>query len=268
MKIWGKLKRTLITLNTVLHRDGPLAAMECIVRHLGARLFGISRVGHPRINLLLYRVTDLVFDSLHHVDTGGFIDLPEMDGNGRNYVASPPRAWKLLMRHLAIDPSRFTYLDLGCGKGRTLLLASKMGFRRVIGLDISQQLLDVAFANAGRSGVKFELVCTDVRSFEFPQDPLVIFMYNPFFEEVMRKVAENLIHSLRQCPREVYVVYYSAALSEVWNFPEFHLLRSSSAVYPNYTIYGTSYGKHSLGPLPSAGSSASAHSLTGTYLSN
>jgi len=222
---------------TAFKNEGLFAGTECLFRELGGRLFGMSGVGHPRTNLILYRITDLIYDNLHHVNTRGVIELPEMENRGRSYVATPPRAWKLMMRHAAIDPRRFTYLDLGCGKGRTLLLAGQCGFRRIIGLDISQQLLQTAERNCRSKSINAELVCQDVTEYEFPNDPSVVFMYNPFYPDVMEKVAANLRRSLSKAHRECYVLYYSAAFDEIWRSAGFRVLRRSDVTYPNYVIY-------------------------------
>jgi SAM-dependent methyltransferase len=197
----------------------------------------MSSVGHPRIHLVLNKISDTLYDTLHRVDTSGIIDLPEMEGRGRHYIGTPPRAWKLMFKHLPIDPARLTYVDFGCGKGRTLLLAWEQGFKHVIGVDISPQLLGVAQANMARKGVSGQTVCCDAREFEFPNDPLVLFMYNPFFPDVMLRVAENLKASLRSHPREAYVVYYSAPYREVWTTNGFKVLRETDYTYPNYAIF-------------------------------
>ena len=179
MSIKEKVARNLSMLYSVFKTEGLMPGAECWVRQVGAKLLGMSDAGHPRTNVFLFHLTDCLYDSIHGTNTGGVIDLPEMEGNGRNYVGTPPRAWKLLLRHLPIDSSRFTYFDLGCGKGRTLLLASAVGFKRVIGVDISSQLLSIARSNLKRKGMDGELICADVRTVEFPCDPLVVFMYNP-----------------------------------------------------------------------------------------
>jgi SAM-dependent methyltransferase len=230
-------RKGLSMFRKVLFNEGIFPCLECIVRQTGTRFLGMSPAGFPRINLALFRITDALYDSLHKVDTGGVIDLPEMEGKGKNYVGTPPRAWKLMLNHLPIDPSLFTYIDFGCGKGRTLLLASKMGFKRIIGVDISQQLLNVARQNMERKNVDGELVCGDVREFDFPNEPLVTFMYNPFFPDVMLRLAENLRDSVRSHPREVYVVYYSAAFRDVWRSLDFSVFRETDYTYPNYAIY-------------------------------
>lgn len=246
MTIRQKIVRDLAMVRSVLVNEGAMPLAECLVRRFGQMALGMSDMGHPRTNLLLFRLADIAFDLSHGTNTGGVIDLPEMEGNGRNYVATPPRAWKLLMRRLPIDPARFAYLDLGCGKGRTLLLASKAGFRRVIGVDVCSDLLKLARENLERVHVSGELICEDVRKLEFPAGPLVIFMYNPFYEDVMREVALRLEDSVRKDPREIFVVYYSAAFPQAWASSGFTPIRSCSAVYPNYVIYSSGFSSVSL----------------------
>jgi SAM-dependent methyltransferase len=219
----------------VLLNEGPLAGLELALRRVALAVFG----GH-RVHYALIRMTDLLYDRIHGVDTGGLIDLPEMKGAGRIYISTAPRTWKLILRHLPIEPSRFTYIDLGCGKGRTLLLGAKWGFKRIIGVDIAPQLLEVARQNASRKGVSAELVCADVREFEFPTEPSVVFMYNPFYGDGMQRVAENLRDSLRRNPREVYVVYFSPKFGSVWKSLGFSVLRENAGLYPCYGIYRTS----------------------------
>jgi hypothetical protein len=85
--------------------------------------------------------------------------------------------------------------------------------------------------------VNGELACCDVREFDFPNEPLVLFMYNPFYSDVMQRIAKNLKESVGSHPRKVYVVYYSAALKDVWRNMDFTVYREGDYPYPNYVIY-------------------------------
>lgn len=239
----SKIANNLHVFQSVFATEGILPGAECVARRFGQLAFGMSKFGHPRVDLALFRISDILFDSAHGTDTGRVVDLPEMEGNGRHYVGTPPRAWKLLMRKLPVDAGRFTYLDLGCGKGRTLLLAAKAGFGRVIGVDICRDLLNVAQKNLDRMHLSGELICEDVRKLKFPNGPLVVFLYNPFYEDVTRQVALRLQESMREHPREIYVVYYSAAFPDAWTSAAFRPVRSCSAVYPSYAIYSSEFPK-------------------------
>ena len=232
-----KLTKRFSMLGEVYTQEGFLPSLECFVRRLGRGTLGNNKHGYPRFNYALLRLTDICYDLVHRVDTGGMIALPEMEGRGHIYAGTPPRAWKLIMKHLPIDPRHFSYVDLGCGKGRTLLLATEMGFGRTIGVDLSAQLLDIARQNLARQCATGELICCDVVDFEFPKQPLVLFMYSPFYPDVMQRIAERVRESIGDFPRDVYVVYYSAQSREIWSNLGFTVFREANYVFPNYAIY-------------------------------
>ena len=52
-----------------------------------------------------------------------------------------------------------------------------------------------------------QCILSDVREFDFPDVPLVIFMWHPFVGPVFEQVMTNLEESLQRNPREVYLVY-------------------------------------------------------------
>jgi len=112
----------------------------------------------------------------------------------------------------------FTFIDLGSGKGRTLLMASDYPFRRIIGVELLPSLHQIAQQNLrqykSESQKCFAVgsICGDATDFPLPEDPLVIFLFNPFPESGMRRVVANLEQSLRAHPRPVYVLYHNPLL--------------------------------------------------------
>jgi SAM-dependent methyltransferase len=121
----------------------------------------------------------------------------------------------------AFSFSDFTFVDLGSGKGRTLLMASDYPFRRIVGVELLPTLHMIALENLARYKsdsqrcFALESVCAEAAAFPLPDDPLVIFLFNPFPETGMRQVVRNLEQSLRSSPRAVYVVYHNALLEFV-----------------------------------------------------
>ncbi len=49
----------------------------------------------------------------------------------------------------------------------------------------------------------------DAADFAFPEEPLVLYFFNPFPEEVLTRVLSNLAESLARAPRRVYVLFYA-----------------------------------------------------------
>jgi len=112
----------------------------------------------------------------------------------------------------------FTFIDLGSGKGRTLLMASDYPFRRIVGVELLPSLHQIAqqnlrqYKSESQKCFALESICGDATAFPFPDDPLVIYLFNPFPESGMRQVVANLELSLRAHPRPVYVLYHNPLL--------------------------------------------------------
>lgn len=115
----------------------------------------------------------------------------------------------------------FTFLDLGSGKGRTLLMASDYPFRRIVGVELLPALHRIAqenlrlYKNESQKCFALEAICGDANDFSFPDEPLVIYMFNPLPESGMRRVCANLEQSVRERPRAVYVLYHNPLLEHV-----------------------------------------------------
>lgn len=137
------------------------------------------------------------------------------------YQPIEPQLFREIMAALAIDFSRFTFLDIGSGKGRALLLAAEYPFARVIGIELLPELNSIAGDNIRkipdeqRLCREVQALCGDATQFVFPSGPLVVFLFNPLPEAGLRKVIENLEASWRESPRPVYVIYASPVFEDV-----------------------------------------------------
>jgi SAM-dependent methyltransferase len=93
----------------------------------------------------------------------------------------------------------YTFIDLGAGMGRALLLASELPFRRVIGVEVNSSLIPIARRNIDRwsanrgSLCPVEILEEDARNFTLPPGPLLIFLYNPFGEEIVEEVILQML---------------------------------------------------------------------------
>lgn len=126
---------------------------------------------------------------------------------GSPYYASEPYLFDEIMHALPIERGGFAFVDLGSGKGRTLLMAAEAGFGKVIGVELMPELHQIAQRNIAALGSRAESFCMDAREFEFPPVQFVLYLFNPFPEAVMKRVMANLENFLAQHPREVYVAY-------------------------------------------------------------
>jgi SAM-dependent methyltransferase len=163
------------------------------------------------------RFGDLDFDWEHSVNTTrsnvNFQTQFITGVTARPYFATEPWLFEQIMQALPIDFSGFTFVDLGAGKGRALLMASDYPFQRIVGVEFMPDLCRAAQENTANYSSdrqkcqQIEVRCMDARDFQFPAEPLVVYLFNPFSEPVFVKVLENLRRSGEQTPRPVYVAY-------------------------------------------------------------
>lgn len=170
------------------------------------------------------------FDAAHGVDTAGIISLAALDVaepswvHGFDYQPVEPIDLASVLEPFAVDYPRTTFIDLGAGKGRVVMLASALPFRQLVGVEIAPELARIAIANVGRytqaqgSGTPWEIVRADAGDYEFPATPLVIFMYNPFTAPIMRRVIARLQAVRKRAAGRVIVIYVRPELDELWTF--------------------------------------------------
>jgi hypothetical protein len=127
----------------------------------------------------------------------------------------------VLSAQVGIGFRKFTFIDLGSGKGRTLLMASDYPFRRIVGVELLPTLHEAAVENLrkyrseSQKCFASESICGDATEFAFPAEPIILFLFNPLPEAGLRRVFENLRQSLSEHSREVYVLYHNPLLEHV-----------------------------------------------------
>lgn len=104
------------------------------------------------------------------------------------------------------------FLDIGCGKGRVLCVAAHHGCNKITGIDFSRELCDEARMNCNLTkktfpGLQFTILNNDAFYFDIPLDVDCIFLFNPFDAVIMSGVAENILISYEQHPRDIIILY-------------------------------------------------------------
>jgi SAM-dependent methyltransferase len=159
------------------------------------------------------------FDQEFHVDTSGHLQGTVL-GLGRGgdpssntgYGGSQPSMSRTALSVIP-NPERLSFVDIGCGKGRALIVASEFPFRSVVGIEIAPELVRIAKNNAaviarehpGRPLITLvEGSALDVHN--LPSGDLVVYLYTPFGENSTEQLRKNIEYLLSQEPRTVYVV--------------------------------------------------------------
>jgi predicted RNA methylase len=162
------------------------------------------------------------FDAQHGVVTEALIFLGELDPDeigdaledATHYEPTPVAEFEALLRALPIDRREYTFVDLGAGMGRVMLLASLHPFRQVVGVEVSPALCETARDNLVRWRQRHEeLGCKDLRvvradagGFRFPRGNLVVYLYNPFGEATLERVLQRLESD---CSGTCFVIYHT-----------------------------------------------------------
>jgi predicted RNA methylase len=159
---------------------------------------------------------DLLFERLANsvLDRGGNFSGGVDSSTER--VFTLPSAWHVLPRALRYTgvSDRDTFVDFGCGKGRVVHQAAKRPFHRVIGVEISPDLVEAArnglAALAHQHKCKsVEIVRSDVVQFQVPDDLTIAYFFRPFGDQALESVLRRLVESIDRRPRRVRLIYVS-----------------------------------------------------------
>ena len=200
-----------------LRRKGPAEFLRLCV-------YNLQLLARGRLSRHSY-VHDRSFDRKHDVDTAGIAEVDEIGApeellaGAGHYEATPPECFEFLLSEASVEnPGEYAFVDVGSGKGRVLILAALAGFRDVVGVELGRELHDIACANLQRvavTGVSARSINEDATRYDFPAEPTVCFLNNPFDAEVLARVIDNIEASLARQPREFILIYYHSNYSGV-----------------------------------------------------
>ena len=160
------------------------------------------------------------FDQAHQVDTSGLVRGEDINSGSLSdlyitgYYGISPSSLEQALKLLPEPVDAYTFVDLGCGKGRALLVAAELGFRRLVGVEIAPELARIAQANTAQVP-RVQVEQGDAATFAFPPEPLVIFLYHPFLPPVLKKVLRNLQRERAGSAHPTFLLYANPAYQRV-----------------------------------------------------
>jgi SAM-dependent methyltransferase len=163
------------------------------------------------------------FDEAHGVRTSGLVAGRHLKSGHRHdrhataYYGVSPSVFEVLVRRwrqTCAEPVEETsFIDIGAGMGRAMLLASRMPFRRVIGVELNPTLVRIARRNlaiwrkTGCAVAPMRIIQGDAAEFAFPHGPCVAFLFNPFGGTVMRRLLNNVAERFAYRPGAIDILY-------------------------------------------------------------
>ena len=189
---WATRKRRAIE----FLRQNGIGGITAKVREAGIN--GTAAFVKRQIRYHLCSFLGSRWDRKFGVDTSGQIDLIDVEVVGSNRdggyssVSTSPSAYAFLARFFPADWKNFTFVDVGCGKGRVLILAAQQGFDTIIGIEFAPLISQIAEQNLIHASVvkrtSWSVLNADATTIDLPSDaPLLVYCFNPFRAEIWER---------------------------------------------------------------------------------
>lgn len=129
--------------------------------------------------------------------------------NGEYYESKPFDHSSIDLVFGEIDqlPCEKSFFDIGCGKGQILLMAGLSGFRPIGGIDFNSELVSIAETNMYMLQIDAKIVLGDAGDYKDIDRYSIFFLYNPFGENILLKVADNILNSYERRKRNIFIIY-------------------------------------------------------------
>jgi len=172
------------------------------------------------------------FDRRHGVDTGGLIYADALvtghkhDSESAGYYATAPslfyraiQRWSDTLESSGYSAGDYMLVDIGCGKGRVVMMASDCGFHAVVGVELNPGLAKIARKNlrawaSMQTRMRLTRACSELRvvngdalSFPLPDGPVVLFFFNSFERAMVRLWLERLVHTAASRSAPIDLIY-------------------------------------------------------------
>ena len=166
-------------------------------------------------------IEERFFDWRLNIETWVTIEKRKPVGKTRctdssSYIALRYGRFRRIQKTLDFGPDDVAY-DVGCGKGRLLCLMARHPVKKVVGIELDEDLSRIATRNAARLRGKrapIEVVCDDACNASLKNGTIYIF-YSPFGPETLKRVIDRIHETLIETPREIRIVYFNPKYEEV-----------------------------------------------------
>ncbi|MGZ8538573.1 MAG: methyltransferase domain-containing protein [Flavisolibacter sp.] len=177
------------------------------------------------------------YEKLLGINTHSIVNLDELtlagDESDQNHHYQGASYYILfsVLQKLPAETKPFPLIDYGCGKGRALFVAEQCGFTDLVGVDIAKELIDNANQNKAiyrkrNENSHISFLFEDATKYQIPSNARVFYFFNPFGENVLEQVIQNIKESVKQHPRKTYCIYLNPKYKAVFDqngFKVYHI---------------------------------------------
>lgn len=158
------------------------------------------------------------FDEFLCIETGDFPEPEEVeieaDAVNNIYQATYYRDLVTLFNEVYIDPED-TLVDFGCGLGRVLFYANSRHYCRIAGVEYDPEIYERLLSNAAGYQKRFydqdermSFYNISAEEYDIRDEDNYFYFFNPFSTEIFKRVKDNIVASVKRCPRDIYVMLY------------------------------------------------------------
>jgi len=209
-----------------------------------ARVFGLVATVRAVIAHAIAPPPGDRFDQRYGVSTLEEVPVVDSDITGPNrehataYQATHAQVLRDVLESLPVDHATTSFVDIGSGRGRALLMAAEYPYASVIGVELSPDHCRIAEENLSRyrgprACTDVRVLCADACTFELPAGPTVFYLFNPFQRPVLERVLARIDASARTAPRPIHIAYCNpAAGTDLLEAHGFHMVRATRVIQP------------------------------------
>lgn len=173
------------------------------------------------------------FDHIHGVETSGLVPAANLitghpnDEHVTAYYGVAPSILRSLIDLWRETPPpnpihSYTFVDIGAGKGRAMLIASEFHFRQIIGIELNPALANTAQQNLSHwlqshtsdatspRLAPAQLIEQDALTFDFPSTPTLVFLFHPFEAPVLKVLLRRIEAQFARRPGTLDILYVNA----------------------------------------------------------
>lgn len=188
------------------------------------------RVFYNRVSMKLNSIIDAIYDKSRNIETCELAYISDLgddpvDFSGffidELYGALPITLFNAIHRPgNVLNRKEATYVDIGAGKARMLILAAEKGFKKVLGIEYVPSLAQTGVENCeialkDMPDVEWANEAIDGTTMKYPDTDLLVFVNNSFDRPMFDDWLNNLLADLKENPREMVLIYNHSICSHV-----------------------------------------------------
>ncbi|MEE0935506.1 MAG: class I SAM-dependent methyltransferase [Methanobrevibacter sp.] len=159
------------------------------------------------------------------------VDYSDEDNQNYGYDPTP---YVVLERLVELDILKKddVIVDYGCGKGRICFFINSQVGCRIIGIDHSERLLEIARENLESYGNGADIDFVNSKAEDYvPDGANCLYFFNPFSSHVFQEVLRRIGESYGRNPREILIFFYYSTIEYRLYLPTEPRLKLVESVY-------------------------------------